>query len=389
MVGMLLAALYATAIVVFSTSPLLVDERFHYAQESFFYHGKWELVPELTTIPGYHLLLAGLAHVTGTNTLVVVRIIHALISLSAVGGFYALRRCLWPGTVKIGTAQFLCLPLLTPLFFAVYTDMPAVSLLLWATWAAVSGRVIVSTLFLCLLVLVRQHEVLWAFFLMMLVVRPARGWPELNRELSTKIIAMAPLTLPIALFLAYWWWNGSISLSKSQTTVHPDLSFHTANVMIGVLVIGLLLPLQAITSINGQARTFTDRPWIILVPILGFVTFWFGLDIDHPYNGATKAYLHLLTPTRLISSLLVAAALSYVLVTRLRPIGAGMPLAIVSVAFLSASWLVEPRYLIAPLSLWLAMRQHQDAWIEWVTVAYWLAFAALMMVAALSVNFIV
>ena len=137
--SLVLAALYALAIVAFSVSPLLVDERFHYAQESFFYFGQWQLVPELTTIPGYHLLLAGFTHLFGTNSIAAVRAVHALLSLSAVAGFYVLRKELWPGTEALATAQFVCLPLLTPLLFIFYTDIPAVSLLIWATWAAVSG----------------------------------------------------------------------------------------------------------------------------------------------------------------------------------------------------------------------------------------------------------
>jgi alpha-1,2-glucosyltransferase len=386
--GIILGILYVTGVIVFGSSQQLVDERFHVAQETLFFHAHWRFVPELTTIPGYHLLLAGVMRLLGTNELGITRVVHAILCLTAVVGFFALRRRLWPGTETIASAQFLCLPLMATLFFVIYTDVPAVSLLLWATWAAIAGRTFICALLLCLLVLVRQHEFLWSVFLIAIVARPASGWSEFPQQWRTRFTLVFPLICPIALFLAYWGWNGTISLSQTQALVHPDLTFHTGNVLVGVLMIGLLLPVQAAKGIGSFARQVSIKPWLLLAPVCGFLAFLFALQIDHPYNGAIAVYLHQWMPTRLSAALIVAAALCYFPRVKLIPAGAGLPLVIVSAIFLTASWLVEPRYLIAPISLWLAMRQHEQTWIELVTLVYWLVLAAMMIFLAMSAGFI-
>lgn len=387
-IGAILGILYLTAVIVFRSSPPLVDERFHVAQESLFFHGQWRLLPELAMIPGYHLLLAGVMHFLGTNALDAARIVHSIFCLTAVAGFFALRRRLWPGTETIASAQFLSLPLLATLPFVIYTDVPAVSLLLWATWAAVARRTILCALLLCALVLVRQHEFLWSVFLIALVARPTAGWSALPQQWRAAFISALPLICPIVLFLAYWRWNGTISLSPALASVHPDLTLHTGNVLVSVLILGLLLPVQTTKGVLSFAREVPAKPWLLLAPICGFLAFWFALQVDQPFNGTLAVYLHQWAPTRVSAALIVAAATCYLPRVALRPADAGVPLVIVSVSFLAASWLVEPRYLIAPISLWLAMRQQEQTWIELVTLVYWLVLAAVMVFLAISAGFI-
>jgi DIE2/ALG10 family len=386
-VGVLLGALYVAAIVILNSQPQYVDERSHFAQETLIFRGDWRRLPELATIPGYHAFLALLMHALGTNDLDIARIVHACCSLAAIAAFFALRRRLWPGTETLATAQFLCFPFMTVLLFVIYTDVPAVALLLWATWAAVAGRTIISALLLCLLVLVRQHEVLWAL-LMIWIACPVRDLSELRERWRAHVMAAIPFTAPIALFLAFWWWNGSISLWRMEA--HPDLKFHTGNVFTGLIAFGLLLPLQVAKGLGGFSRQVRVQPWLLIAPPLVFAAFWFGFRSNHPFNGQFfREYLRHFTPTRIAAGLIISASACSVWRVKTRPAGAGAPLAVLSIVFLSASWLIELRYLIAPFSLWLAMREHDDRWIEWATTALWLALAVFMIWAVVTTGFIV
>ena len=80
---------------------------------------------------------------------------------------------------------------------------------------------------------------------------------------------------------------------------------------------------------------------------------------------------------RAVASVIFAIALCGLARTRLRPQGA-IALYPVATVFLVASWLIELRYELVPLALWLALREHRDGKIEYATLALWLSLAVLM-----------
>ena len=52
--------------------------------------------------------------------------------------------------------------------------------------------------------------------------------------------------------------------------------------------------------------------------------------------------------------------------------------------FLAASWLVELRYVLVPLVLWLAFREHRSRPVEYATWALWLVLAVCMYVGTVT-----
>ena len=388
--GIGLGVLYVVGILAFRFHYSVIDEYFHYAQTTLFYSGFWRAVPGLTTIPGYHAAVAMILRVVGDDHLETARLIHACLCLTAVAGFFVLRRFLWPGTETVATAQFLALPIMAPLLFVLYTDVPAVSLLLWATWAAVSGRSLISALLLCLLVVVRQHEVVWGAFLVFIAARPSAGWRELPKVWRQSLRAALPFALPAFLFFAFWRWNGHISLSPVQAVMHPDLSFHTGNVFMAMLIAGVLLPLQTLSGLRKFGSDVRHRPWLILLPILVFAAFWFAFRANNPLNGHFFTdYLRHYLPTRLAAALVIACVACTLWRIKLRPTSSGLALGFVAAVFLAASWLIELRYLIPPFALWLAMREQAEEPVEYATLALWLILAVLMVYLAMASLFFV
>jgi alpha-1,2-glucosyltransferase len=55
--------------------------------------------------------------------------------------------------------------------------------------------------------------------------------------------------------------------------------------------------------------------------------------------------------------------------------------------FLAASWLIEQRYAIVPLVLWLAFREHRTRQTEYATLALWLVLAVCVMTGMLGGRF--
>ncbi|TCO41979.1 hypothetical protein [Dokdonella fugitiva] len=393
--GLLLGALYVAGIVALRLRAPFTDEIDHFTQITQFLRGTNRILTELTTIPGYHALVAAIMRACGADSLDAARLANAGFGLFAVAGFHALRRRAWPGTETLATAQVLVLPILVPLLFLVYTDVLALALLLWAAWASVSRRHVLAALFATALVGVRQHEVVWTGLLVLLALGDDAG--RLRSEPRRLLASLWPYAVPVAVFVAFWAWNGSISLSRTQAALHPDATLHAGNPLFALLVAGLVLPLQVLQGLVAciAALRRRRRNWLLAaVPVFVACGFWFGFHADHPYNSAYPSYyvhnhLPLLIEQRQLAralAALVAAAAACALATfRLRPAGA-YGLFPVGLLFLAASWLVELRYALVPLVFWLAFREHRSRAVEYATWALWLALAVCMYLGTLTLR---
>lgn len=393
--GIGLGLLFVAALLAMRHREAITDELNHYAQIALFRRGEFRVFTAyLTTIPGYHVIVAAILWVFGADSLNAARLVNAAFALVGITGFHALRRTLWPGTETLATAQLLVLPILVPLFFLVYTDMLALALLLWATFATVTARHWLAALLLTVLVCVRQNEVVWAGFLALLAAWPiwrehgARAW----RDIAAKVL---PYCVPVAGFLGFWWWNGSISLSREQSALHPDLKLHAGNIFFALVLVGVLMPLQTIAGLRDFAADARRRPWLLAIPLLVFGAFWFGFHVDNPYNSALPdQYIRngALLAIDAQPTLRAAAAIIAALVvcglgfTRLRP-PAAVWLYPIAALFLAASWLIEQRYALVPLVLWLALREQRGRVIEWLTLALWLALAVWLFQGMIAMRF--
>lgn len=361
---------------------MFTDEVNHYPQIVLFLRGDFRALLDLTTIPGYHAAVAALLWLCGAGSLDAARLVNAGFGLVVAAGFHALRRQLWPGSETIATAQLLVLPILVPLFFIVYTDVFALALLVWATLATLKQRHGWSALGLLVLIGVRQHEVIWVGFLAALAAWPL--WRERGFRAWRAIAASGwPYLVPVAGFLGFWWWNGSISLSRGQAALHPDLSLHAGNLYFALFLAGILLPLHVLVGLREFAASAARRPWLMAVPVLVFAGFWWGFHVDNPYNTVSPWYYLRNGVLLAVDSQpgwraafggVATAAACGLACTRLRPPGAAWLYAFAAL-FLAASWLIEQRYVLVPLVLWLAFREHRGRAIENATFALWLVLA--------------
>jgi DIE2/ALG10 family protein len=386
LIAIALGALYAVAIACSLHGAERSDEVYHYAQIHLFRHGELRVLDRyLTTIPGYHAAVAALLASSGLDSLGA-----SLFGLVAAAAFHVLRKETHPGTETLATAQFIALPVLAPFFFLVYTDVLALALILWATVATLRGRHALAALVLCGALLVRQSDVVWAGFLAALAAWPL--WRASRFAEPKRLIALiAPYLIPVAAFVAFWLWNGSISLSRPQAGLHP-LGIHFGNVFVALLIAGMLLPLHSLLGLRDFAEAARRRIWLWAIPPLVFAAFFWGFRADNPYNAAFPSYyLHNgLVQTivahagwRAAAALVAALAACGLASTRLAP-AAAVWLYPVSAFFLAAEWLVETRYLIVPFSLWLAFREPRSRPIEYVTLALWAALAVLIIVGTVS-----
>ena len=371
------------------------DELNHFAQIELFVHGEFRIFTRyLTTIPGYHAIVAAILWITGADSLNAARLVNAAFALIGIAGFHALRRRLWPGTETLATAQLIVLPILAPLFFLVYTDVFALALLVWATFATVTARHWLSAALLVVLIDVRQNEVVWAGLLAALAIWPL--WRERGVQAWREILANAlPYCVPVAAFLAFWGGTDRFRCRASSPRC---------------IRISACTPAISSSRSSSPARCCRCRPSrdFAISPItrdagrgcsrfrsLLFAAFWWGFHADNPYNTVFPNYyvrnalliaIDAQPALRALVGAVVVLAACGLAFTRLRPAGAYW-LYPIATLFLAASWLIEQRYALVPLVLWLAFREHRGRAIEWATAALWLALAVFLFQGMFAMRF--
>ena len=185
-------------------------------------------------------------------------------------------------------------------------------------------------------------------------------------------------------------------MSKEQVAMHPDFSLHAGNVYFALFLCGVLFPLHVITGLKSAAIAITERRWLAVLVIAVFALYWWSFRNDHPFNQVTAPlWLHNYIVQRCAESVAWKAALGLIAVavmcglagTRLHSIGRAAFYGLSALA-LAAFWMIEPRYALIPLSLWLALRERCDAKIEGPTTVLWMALTGCVCFGAFSGTFL-
>jgi len=379
-------------------STLIVDEAVHVWQVTRFMQGHLRSVTQdLTNIPGYHLLVAGLMRLTGSHSLAGMRTINSCFGLLCGVFFLLARRMQHQEHQGRALAQFLFFPLLYPYIFLVYTDILSVALTLAALTATLRSRHILAALALVAAMMVRQNNVVWAAFLAAYALypilseahwKPAQVMPDLWK-------AIWPYLAVMFLFLGYWSWNGTIAFESAQAKIHPDASFHLGNPFFLLFLSGIFLPLQLI----GGLRRFlmmahADLRWLML-PLVTFTCYALGFKVNSPLNFiGTSYFLH-----NDLLALVIQEKWAWWLFGLMATIAAcglagtrfissqGFLLYPAACFYLAASTLIEARYTLVPLSLWLALRKQEGDAKECITLAIWIIIAQYFALGVIALRF--
>jgi hypothetical protein len=143
------------------------DEYVHHRAIVGIYEGDWSDTKPLSMIPGYHYLVAVLSNLTGPS-LILSRAVTTVTSIVMLLLFYQASQK-WQGSdAGRATLALALLPILLPFSTAVYTDAPSMLLIAGALWALTGRHYNLSALLIFLACFVRQSNLVWAAFLMML-----------------------------------------------------------------------------------------------------------------------------------------------------------------------------------------------------------------------------
>lgn len=402
------AALVAIGILLVASAALgiggtrLADEWVHYGQVRWLAEGRYELVEELTTIPGYHAVVAVVQRLAGSDALGLARAVTMAFALAAVLAFASIRRELFPAEDPwLPASQLLFLPILFPFCFLLYTDIPSLALVLWTFRASLSRRHLLAGTLGIAALLMRQTNVVWIVFFALLqaieTIRAADSPVSASRTRLSALTALWPYAMPVVLFAGYWVAHGSISLSRSQVRAHPDFALHTGNLFFMLFLAGVFfLPLLPLW-LRRYADAVRARPlWLVLPLFLGSL-YALSFRVDHPYNFILpetilrNGVLVYVTAHRwaFVAFGLVATAAGCALSQIRWQRGSFALLFPIAALFVSASWLIEQRYYVIPLALLLAMRDVETPGAERALLLWWMPMATALLVGMLNAIFFI
>ncbi len=339
-----------------------LDEHVHLAQVQRLIEGSWDLHERLTVLPGLHALVAAVASLGG-EPLGVGRAVVAGFAVAAWLAAFAVARREVPDRAGLRALAIATLPLAAPLGAVFYTDVPGLALLLASVWLARAGRPVASGLGAAAALLLRHSLVAYAPLVAALGVPPGASWREGLRRAAPILVVIVALGAALA---------GAGGVALGDRRFH-GLGLHGANLpFAALLALVLLLPshLRALGAVRDLVR---HAPVACLVSASAGLALALGADATHPFNDPARVD-HLLYVTwidalfhTLGGRLALAAASVYVPLSfatwrwtapRLGWLG---PLVALR---LGATWLVEPRYALAPLALVILFRPREPRWLE-------------------------
>lgn len=361
---------------------LYVDESIHTEQVSLFLKGDMSLSFQLTLIPGYHFLVAGIYKIVAWSlpgNIVAFRLISLLLSSGSIYMFYLFSKRNNIKDYFLRILQCIFLPISFLYFPLVYTDIFSLFLILAAFYMADSRRYGWSAIFSFASILVRQNNVVWvAFFWLYIYLM------ENNLSFSIKsVIAHIRRTwgylVVFISFLLFIWINKGLVIGDRE--MH-QFGFYMGNVYFFFVLVGVLfLPIFIRRIFSFKKIQKIEIIGIIIGAILAILFFYFRPSL-HYYN---------FLPHFLRNNILQSAYYQYPYLYGLAIwIGA---ITLFSLKFekiwflilpfifiyLIPSFLIDQRYLIIPIIFLLLFRKELDLKTESILLFYFFLLSWLVL----------
>ncbi|HSP96360.1 MAG TPA: hypothetical protein VL049_03815 [Candidatus Dormibacteraeota bacterium] len=375
--------------LLFSLPPRPIhDEAVHFAQAQAFARGDWQVRSDLPIWPTAHLLLAGVLAIAGSDSLLAARATIAFCALLAAVAFHAITAHHEARTAGMKTAQFAFLPIVLPYCALVYTDIPALSALLWMVYGILKRRPAVFCVSAVLAVALRQSNIIWLVAGWAMYLQQAKAGESRARLHAVTVVCALTLVAWIACVTAL----GGIALGDAPPSrvLIPGLP----NIEFAIGLGGLLFaPLFAgiLARIVSGARN--RRWWIAAASIAAVVALTFS--VEHRFNTAPALIAHYLrnrllfaiTHSDLVRLLFAGwvaiSALAFArfpFVPQLRRLK--IPLYVVAALSLLPLELIEQRYYLPFYACFTAMRAPLSDRAEWIQLAMNVCLTATVVYAA-------
>ena len=159
-----LLILLSCLFIIIKNNTLYDDEFGHFSQIKLFLEGKLEIYKGISLIPGYHLITAVIAKLTGLTSVPELRIISYSFSLLTIITFFKITQVIDPHFSFLKTFQFAFFPVLFPYLFLLYNESLSILLVLLSFYSILLKKNFLGGIFSIISVLVRQTNFVWLVF---------------------------------------------------------------------------------------------------------------------------------------------------------------------------------------------------------------------------------
>jgi len=365
------------------------DENYHYPQIKAFAEGRLEISRDLAMLPGYHAIIAALAWVGGVGGALsppAARAVSWGVCALAPVLFFLCARALGKDNRFSLSLAFLLSPLIFPFFFFLYTDLASLLFLLGTLLLTLQRRYQLAGLVAVLSLLLRQTNVIWVFFFALVALEQEGVWARLaQRDFRPVLQALAKLWLFVfagLAFLAFVYWHGGIALGGAGEAWGEGVRMHrvgrlypTQVYLLLFTVFFLFVPLH-IRNLPDIMRMFRRRPVIcLLVGVMSLAFYLWTFWADHPWNNNVSYLRNQIVQWlredlwfRVAAFIPMAWALCSLCVTPLQR-RSFYWLYPITVATLLPVSLVEPRYFMVPVALFMLAKKRGSAPLDLWSIA--------------------
>ena len=368
----LITTLLISLCLLIKNNRLYDDEPGNFAQIKIFLDGKLAISPGYPQYPGFPFIIANLGLLTGQTGYSSLRLINFIFGLSAIFIFYKLAVLTNHRHSTIKTIQFIFLPILFPYIFLLYSENMSNLLVLSSLYLVLKKKYNASLFLSVLSVAIRQTNIIWLFFIYVYIFLDRNRGRITYKKIISHITKHWPFLIGILGFIAAVLLNHGIAMGN-QSSVHPSFYFGLGNVYWSLLLFFFLfLPtnISNYSSITGILKKNHKLIFSVLLFILiTSVTF----TNSHPWNQYPEHLRNrilLFFTSSFTNKIMFFTIIAYSLLSlsliklKSKKFYFFYPFSFLALAPL---WLIESRYSIIPIILFILFRREQKKTAELIT----------------------
>lgn len=365
-------------IILLFSRDTFVDEKTHLRQITRFLKGNFEVLPSLTTIPGYHAVIAFFVQFFKHPSLAFVRFISLLVASGSLLAAYLISKKLDSKHPLIKTLQCAFLPISFLYFPLIYTDIFSLLLVLLALYFILSGKYGLSAFFSLTSVLVRQDNIIWIALIWVYAYLSTYGFLFSLKNIRAHIRRTIGHLFVFVFFIMFVLVNGGVALGDKR---NHQVGFYMGNSYFFLATVGLLF-LPILLARIRKIDLSKIKPFMLYGVIIGIViagSFIFVQPEIHHGNNKLSMLRNVLLQSgyhQYMWAYVAAIFVGYMTLFLMEFEKKRLVLLPFIFVSLIPSLLVEQRYYIVPLFLLLLFRKESGEKAELALLAYFIVLSS-------------
>ena len=353
--------------------PAQTDEGVHFEQIKMFLSGDITRHSAITMIPGYHLIVSIFLYFFKLDSFESARFISLILALCSVYFFFCCVRIINERVSVQRTLAFFSMPIIFPFHFLLYTESVSIVFILIGLYFYFKRSLNLCALFLGVSVLIRQPNIMWVVMIFLIEYVDNNGLKLNKKQILEHVRNNILLFYIIVDFILFVVMNGGrVSLATDH---NPTI--RTENVFFSLFIFFFLFLPFVIRNLSNTLRIFFSKLYMIIPIIIIFIFYLYEFQVVHKYNIIGGHWIHNIIPLFIVEN-------------NLNKIVSFIPILIASISLLGFQlysksvyifypvWvlsliplgLIEMRYYIPLVTLFLLFKKSENSLLEWIQAIY-------------------